>query len=206
MGKRGPAGPPKEVIEQAAKMYAEGLGLDVISRAIGRGRTTLRKHLLRAGVKIRNCHDGSRLAFARRGSSPLKGTKRGPLPKWHVEKVSAGQKTRWEGKSSGVSQKPRGYVVYTTGPNKGLTVHKVAMEEFMGRPLAKGEIVHHINGIRSDNRIENLALMSAGDHQRLHRTMDWALRLWERRGWTPSQSPISLLIVNPKDQRWLKTK
>lgn len=36
--------------------------------------------------------------------------------------------------------------------------HRILMEQKLGRKLEKHESVHHINGIRNDNRLENLEL------------------------------------------------
>lgn len=46
--------------------------------------------------------------------------------------------------------------------------HRWVMEQHLGHELATGELVHHINEIQTDNRIENLEIMSRAEHARHH--------------------------------------
>ena len=50
--------------------------------------------------------------------------------------------------------------------------HRVVMEKHLGIYIPEGFSVHHINGVKDDNKIENLALMTKSAHSALHNSRD----------------------------------
>ena len=84
------------------------------------------------------------------------------------KKASIGENNpAWKG---GRHYTSRGYVSIRVGINKYRLEHRVVMETFLNRKLQRTEIIHHINNILSDNRIENLILFkNQAEHIKHHK-------------------------------------
>ena len=54
-----------------------------------------------------------------------------------------------------------GYAQIRVG-SRWIPEHRAVMQDHIGRELTPGESVHHINGVRDDNRIDNLELWFRG--------------------------------------------
>lgn len=66
-----------------------------------------------------------------------------------------------------------GYVRVRSVSGREWFEHRAVAERILGRRLDEREVVHHINGRRSDNRPSNLCVMPHDDHIRYHEWYDW---------------------------------
>jgi hypothetical protein len=50
--------------------------------------------------------------------------------------------------------------------------HRAVKAADVGRPLLRTEQVHHVNGVKNDNRLENLSILDSRKHSLKHRTLE----------------------------------
>ena len=68
----------------------------------------------------------------------------------------------WKG---GIKSRPDGYLRRSSDDKY---VHRIIMENYLGRQLRDYEIVHHIDGNVSNNDISNLTVMTNSSHRKIH--------------------------------------
>jgi hypothetical protein len=89
-------------------------------------------------------------------------------PKTRISRQCAKRPAEWRRRPSGYMRKQV--------KGKHVFQHREVIEEHLGRPRLPEETVHHKNGQRDDNRIENLELWSSSQPygQRVEDKLAWA--------------------------------
>lgn len=73
---------------------------------------------------------------------------------------------RWKG---GLYVNREGYREIRKNKNSILE-HRYIMEKYINRKLTEEEVIHHINGNKQDNRIDNLIIVTRSEHMLIHNT------------------------------------
>jgi hypothetical protein len=60
------------------------------------------------------------------------------------------------------------YEMVSVGNGKLRPKHRLVLEQRLGRPLSRDEVVHHLDGNAKNNDVANLVIMDASTHIRLH--------------------------------------
>lgn len=100
-----------------------------------------------------------------------------------------------------------GYIIgREDGSRRTIRQHRWIVERHLGRALTELEIVHHVNGVKDDNRIENLQVMSREEHCAEHglpesfrpyiATGPERLRRWVANGGSWRREPIREYKLN----------
>ncbi len=97
-------------------------------------------------------HFCSRQCHMQKMNAELNPTRMTPEVRWKLSELRSGS-------GEGVTYKRR----------DGRHEHRIVAERVIGRSLAPGEVVHHINGDKRDNRPENIMVFkNQAEHARWH--------------------------------------
>jgi len=106
----------------------------------------------------------------------------------------------WKG---GRFKRSDGYIAVRLSEDEYRLEHDLVVEQSIGRRLRPGENVHHKNGVRDDNRLENLELIGVADHISQHHPPQKQPDKWVH---TECANPRCRKMFAKRKSQYLKTK
>lgn len=90
----------------------------------------------------------------------------------HGNHVRGSRHHRW---NDSKIMSPNGYPMIRVGrthpladPNGYVMEHILVVASALGREAISGKVIHHVDGDRTNNRIENLMLLTIAEHNKIH--------------------------------------
>lgn len=163
-----------------SECLSRGESLRMIAMKIDIDHCTLSKKLKEKGIRTPSREESAKTTW-KNHTHPWKGKKGEECPRYG-KPMSEGCRKKMISVWKATGDKKRmyrknhsdGYILvyvpeHPCADRSGYVLeHRIVIENHLGRTLFDTEIVHHINGKKNDNRIENLEIVSRAEHAKIH--------------------------------------
>lgn len=170
----------EEQIKDMEKLYMDGLRMDEIGEIYSLCTSSIHNIFIRNGINTRPAHTRIGFKHTKEFCDNISRIHKGKIVSDKTRrKISESKRCHYNGLNGygHVKKHSQGYLqcYVPEHPNARsdgyVMLHTVLMEIHLGRYLNSDEVVHHINGVKDDNSLDNLMLMSRHNHRSYHITV-----------------------------------